>query len=34
MMMMNKGYSYLAEVGARGLLNLGKSIWTIKLGKI
>ena len=28
-----QGFSYLSEVGARGLLNLGKSIWIIKVGK-
>ena len=30
-----QGFSYLSEVDARGLLNLGKkSIWTIKIGKL
>ena len=30
-----QGFSYLSEVGARALLNLGKkSIWTIKSGKL
>ena len=29
----NKGFSYLSEVGARGLLNLGKNILIIKMQK-
>ena len=28
-----QGFSYLFEVGARGLLSLGKSICIIKIGK-
>ena len=28
-----QGFSYLSGVRARGLLNLGKSVWTIKIWK-
>ena len=29
-----QGFSCISEVGAKGLLNLEKSIWTIKLAKL